>query len=60
MLPQNTLSTEPVPAVFEGGRALPVRNEVDYELGGVALNDPSKGLLHQMWRARIINKTDII
>lgn len=61
MLPDDgLLSIVPVPAVFTGGRALPVRNEVDYELGGTALNDPSGGLQVQMWRARIIGKADIV
>lgn len=53
MLPDNELSSSPVPAVFIGGRALPVRDTVDYELGGIALNDPSEGLQYQIWRARI-------
>lgn len=61
MLPgDGLLSSTPVPSVFTGGRALPVRNEVDYELGGTALNDPSGGLQVQMWRARIIDKADIV
>lgn len=60
MLPQNTLSTEPVPAVFEGGRALTVSNILDYELGGVGINDPSQGLQVQTWRARIIDDTEIV
>lgn len=53
MLPDNELSSSPVPAVFLGGRALPVRNVVDYEWGGVALQDSSQGLMVQFWRARI-------
>lgn len=60
MLPQNTLSTEPLPSVFEGGRALTVSNIIDYETGGVGLNDPSQGLQVQTWRARIIDGTDIV
>lgn len=61
MLPDNELSSNPVPAVFIGGGALPVRDTVDYELGGIALNDPSEGLQYQIWRARIESEdTEII
>lgn len=61
MLPQDVLSDQSVEAPFIGGRALPVKNEVDYETGGVAIQDPSKGLNYQVWRARILNdKTQIV
>lgn len=60
MLPDGVLSTSVVRDNFLGGRSLPVRNEVDYETGGIALNDASAGLLHQVWRARIIEKTEIL
>ncbi|GAB2899693.1 hypothetical protein ACCI51_18185 [Microbulbifer echini] len=54
-LPENTLSSQPVASPFIGGAALPVRNITDYERGGVAIQDPSKGLNFQTWRARILN-----
>lgn len=60
MLPQNTLSTDPVNAVFLGGRSLPVRDLVDYEDGGIALQDASRGLLYQTWKAEVINGEKII
>lgn len=61
MLPGNTLSSQPVSAPFNGGRALPVKAVVDYETGGVALGDPSRGLQVQVWRARIVeNNTAIV
>lgn len=61
MLPDDgQLSSSPVQGVLTGGRALPVRNEVDYEIGGSALNDSAQGLMVQVWRARIVNKTDIV
>lgn len=60
-LPDGVLSTEPVEAPFLGGRALPVTDIRDYETGGIALQDPSQGLLVQTWRARILNNnTDIV
>lgn len=61
MLPDDgQFSSSPVPSVFTGGRALPVRDVVDYELGGVALNDASQGLMLQMWRAQIVDDNKIV
>lgn len=54
-LPSDQLSTTPAPARFLGSRGLPTSKTVDYEDGGIALNDPSKGLLYQRWRARLFN-----
>lgn len=54
MMPDGVLSTYRVPASFTGARALPVTAIVDYEDGGVALNDPSLGHLYQVWRARLV------
>ncbi|WP_444919127.1 hypothetical protein [Microbulbifer sp. JMSA003] len=54
-LPDNTLSSEPLPSPFIGGAARPVRDLIDYESGGIALQDPSEGLQYQIWRARILN-----
>ncbi|WP_299589679.1 hypothetical protein, partial [uncultured Microbulbifer sp.] len=34
--------------------ALPVRAITDYERGGIALQDPSRGLNVQTWRARVL------
>lgn len=58
-MPDNILSSQVLPAVFTGGRALPVSKLRDFETGGVALNDPSKGHLYQIWQARVIDKTEI-
>ena len=55
MLPENVLSTLPVPARFFGARAGATSKTVDYEDGGIALNDPSMGLLYRRWRARLFN-----
>ena len=54
MIPLQTLSSRAVQSAF-----LPPRNVVrepliDYELGGVALQDPSQGLKVQTWRAEVI------
>jgi len=49
MIPENSLSSEPVIANIFGGRAKPVSAMQDYEDGGIALNDASEGLLYQIW-----------
>ncbi|WP_444903827.1 hypothetical protein ACJJIU_00270 [Microbulbifer sp. CnH-101-E] len=53
-LPDNALSAQPIFAPFLGGRALPVRAITDYETGGVAIQDTSRGLDYQHWRARVL------
>ena len=50
-LPENQLSVSAVPAPFVGARSLPITPIVDYEDGGIAISDPSRGLLYQRWRA---------
>lgn len=54
-LPNNVLSTSAVPRNFFGSRALPISGIVDYEDGGIAIQDASKGLLYQRWRALLLN-----
>lgn len=54
-LPDNTLSSRAVPARFSGARSGATSNTVDYEDGGIALNDASQGLLVQRWRARLFD-----
>lgn len=56
MLPDNILSTLSDAASFIGGRAAPVSKEIDYEYGPIAQSDTSKGLMAQIWRARMINE----
>lgn len=50
-LPDNTLSSTPAPATPLAPDGIE-RNDptVDYELGGIALNDPSQGNQVQVWR----------
>lgn len=54
MLPENELSSTIIQAPFLGAKALGVSKTVDYENGGIAINDASEGLLYQIWRARLI------
>ena len=57
-LPDDTLSSIPVPAPLVGGRANPVTPLVDYETGGIALEDASEGLQYQTWRARVLPRAE--
>lgn len=60
MMPDNVLSTVPINAAFSGARALPVTRLVDYEDGGIAIQDPSRGSLYQRWRGRLIDDEIIL
>lgn len=51
MMPDNVLSSQPVPTRFFGARSLAVSKTVDYEDGGIAIQDPSRGLNYQRWKA---------
>lgn len=56
MLPNNKVPSNPtLPSTFEYYQfgALESSDTVDYELGGVALNDPTQGYLVKLWKARI-------
>lgn len=59
-LPGESLSTNPMPSQFVGGRSLAVSSRQDYETGGIALQDPSQGLRVQTWRARLIGQAVVI
>ena len=54
-LPDLVFATQSMPAVFIGGRAFPVQKHIDYEWGPIAISDPSKGSMYQIWRARMEN-----
>lgn len=56
MIPESRLSTTPVPApfVWTGARSDPL---TDTEMGGVALNDATLGLLVKMWTVRYDKST---
>lgn len=52
MMPDNVLSDRPAPAQIIGARANPdITARFDQEDGGVALQDPSQGLMYQTWTA---------
>jgi len=55
MMPDEVLSTTTVKARFFGARAGAVTKTIDYEDGGIAIQEPSEGLLYQRWRARLFN-----
>lgn len=54
-LPDLQFASKSLPAVFLGGRAFPVQKHIDYEWGPIAISDPSKGSMYQIWRARMEN-----
>ena len=60
MMPENALSTTPVPAPFVGARARSISARVDFEDGGIAIQDPSQGNQYQVWRARLIGDDVIL
>mgnify|MGYP006875374737 CR=1 FL=1 len=55
MMPEGGLSTAPRPSRFFGARSGAVSKTIDYEDGGIAIQDASDGLLYQRWRARLFN-----
>lgn len=48
---ENRLSTQVVPGDFQTPDDLETSALIDYELGGIALNDPTQGLRVQTWTA---------
>ncbi len=54
MLPDNTLSTTPMPSQFIGARASVFPDRIDYMEGPIALRDPNKGLEYQIWTAEAV------
>lgn len=59
-LPDNTISSLYHVHPYRGGRRLPILDRKDREFGGIALNDPSRGLEYQVWRAEIPPSLDKI
>ncbi len=53
-LPDQQLSSTPVPGTVLGPDVLTTDRRYDYEWGGIALNDASQGLRVQVWTAYII------
>jgi hypothetical protein len=56
MLPNNVLSTPAVPSGFSYPVKTPVPEDLlqGWEYGGVAIQDPSQGLLVKVWRAFLV------
>lgn len=59
MLPNNTLATVPVTGEMIWGKGQTTNLLIDYELGGVGLNDPSQGLMYQIWTGEVLNLRSI-
>lgn len=59
MLPDGVLSTIPRPAPFLHPRRRHRSALIDYERGGIALNDPGRGFDYQTWRVRVIG-SDVV
>lgn len=55
MIPANSLSTPTIPAYYLNPDNLEYSRTISYELGGVALNDPSMGLMVQTWTLQLVN-----
>ncbi len=55
MIPGNKLSSQSIVTEFLHPDELfdYCRQVVDYEIGGVALNDPSQGFFVRVWRLRV-------
>lgn len=51
MMPDNELSSTPITTPLMFPKNLPTVGLEAFELGGVALNDPSQGLMVKSWRA---------
>lgn len=60
MLPQDILSSTPVPAQFRYPRNVPRAALVDYEYGGRALQDASRGLRYQVWKGEYIDEQVVL
>jgi hypothetical protein len=56
MLPENTYSSIPIGAHFVTPDDKVTTALVDYEMGGVALNDPSQGLTVKTWKVFVVNQ----
>ena len=54
-LPQNQLSSEPLPGYYLGARAQVFPDYIDYMDGGAGIQDPSLGLDYQIWTAEIVS-----
>lgn len=60
MFHENTLSTESVPAPFSYPRNIPKSANLDFEYGGVAIQDGSQGLRVRVWRGEYLGGSILI
>lgn len=54
-IPEGRLSSEPVEGRYIGAASFATNDLLDYEDGGIGIQDPSEGLNYQRWMARVIN-----
>lgn len=57
MIPENRLSSYPVPAALVGSDKFPITDTLEYEEGPFGLQDTSRGLQYQIWRIRLIGES---
>lgn len=55
MLPDGKLSSQPVAGRMVYDIGVPTTKTLDYKMGGINIQDPSKGLDYQVWRGQILN-----
>lgn len=55
MIPENRLSTEPVPGRLIHDLGVETSPVLDYKPGGIAIQDPTRGLDYQIWRGRVFS-----
>lgn len=60
MIPANSLTSEPILGNYLFPDNLATSKTRDYELGGVALNDPSQGLRVQMWVCELVGNNVVV
>lgn len=54
MIPDNRLSTEPIPGRMIYDLGVETSPVLDYKPGGISIQDPSEGLDYQIWRGRLL------
>lgn len=54
-MPDGVFSTEIVRGRFVGAKGRGITKNIDYADGGIALQDASRGLQYQVWRARLVD-----
>lgn len=60
MIPDDVLSTTPVPAQFLFPRNIPRRPLIDYEYGGVDIQDGTQGIRVKVWRGEYLDGSIVL